>query len=77
MAAFNMSSMIRWLDFNDTWLGEEWGHPSDCIGALLSCCYYANTCFILFACKRDCDLGLPFIFWFNMTVLLVSACLLD
>ncbi len=35
-AAFNIGTMIRWLDFNDTWLGEEWGHPSDNIGGLLA-----------------------------------------
>jgi 2-methylcitrate dehydratase len=29
MAAFNIGCMIRWLDFNDTWLAAEWGHPSD------------------------------------------------
>jgi 2-methylcitrate dehydratase len=28
-AAFNLGTMIRWLDFNDTWLAAEWGHPSD------------------------------------------------
>ncbi|CAG0905067.1 unnamed protein product, partial [Darwinula stevensoni] len=35
-AAFNLSTMIRWLDYNDTWLAEEWGHPSDNIGGILS-----------------------------------------
>ena len=34
-AAFNTSMLIRWLDYNDTWLAAEWGHPSDNIGALL------------------------------------------
>jgi 2-methylcitrate dehydratase len=34
-AAFNLGAMIRWLDFNDTWLAAEWGHPSDNIGAIL------------------------------------------
>jgi 2-methylcitrate dehydratase len=29
LAAFNIGAMIRWLDFNDTWLAAEWGHPSD------------------------------------------------
>ena len=33
--AFNLGTMIRWLDFNDTWLAAEWGHPSDNIGGLL------------------------------------------
>ncbi len=35
-AAFNMGAMIRWLDYNDTWLAEEWGHPSDNLGAILA-----------------------------------------
>ena len=32
-AAFNIGAMVRWLDFNDTWLAAEWGHPSDNLGA--------------------------------------------
>jgi 2-methylcitrate dehydratase len=35
-AAFNIGAMIRWLDFNDTWLAAEWGHPSDNLGGILS-----------------------------------------
>jgi 2-methylcitrate dehydratase len=35
-AAFTRGAMIRWLDFNDTWLAAEWGHPSDNLGAILS-----------------------------------------
>ena len=34
--AFNIGAMIRWLDFNDTWLAAEWGHPSDNLGAILA-----------------------------------------
>jgi len=34
-AAFNIGTMIRWLDFNDTWLAAEWGHPSDNLGLSL------------------------------------------
>src|SRR4051794_25598785 len=34
-AAFNIGVMIRWLDFNDTWLAAEWGHPSDNLGGIL------------------------------------------
>ncbi len=34
-AAFNIGAMVRWLDFNDTWLAAEWGHPSDNLGAIL------------------------------------------
>jgi 2-methylcitrate dehydratase len=35
-AAFNIGAMIRWLDFNDTWLAAEWGHPSDNLGSILA-----------------------------------------
>lgn len=34
-AAFNLGAMVRWLDFNDTWLASEWGHPSDNLGGIL------------------------------------------
>lgn len=36
MAAFNIGAMVRWLDFNDTWLAAEWGHPSDNLGGILA-----------------------------------------
>lgn len=36
-AAFDIGTMIRWLDFNDTWLAAEWGHPSDNLGGILGC----------------------------------------
>ena len=35
-AAFNIGTIVRWLDFNDTWLAAEWGHPSDNLGAILA-----------------------------------------
>ena len=35
-AAFDIGAMIRWLDFNDTWLAAEWGHPSDNLGGILA-----------------------------------------
>lgn len=35
-AAFNLGTMVRWLDFNDTWLAAEWGHPSDNLGGILA-----------------------------------------
>src|SRR5512138_2250593 len=41
-AAFNLGAMIRWLDYNDTWLAAEWGHPSDNLGAILSVADYLN-----------------------------------
>jgi len=39
-AAFNLGSMIRWLDYNDTWLAAEWGHPSDNLGGLIVTALY-------------------------------------
>jgi 2-methylcitrate dehydratase len=41
-AAFNIGAMIRWLDFNDTWLAAEWGHPSDNLGAILAVADYLS-----------------------------------
>lgn len=41
-AAFNIGCTIRWLDYNDTWLAAEWGHPSDNLGAILACVDYGN-----------------------------------
>jgi 2-methylcitrate dehydratase len=41
-AAFNIGCMIRWLDFNDTWLAAEWGHPSDNLGAILASADYLS-----------------------------------
>ncbi|MGF1686608.1 bifunctional 2-methylcitrate dehydratase/aconitate hydratase [Photobacterium japonica] len=41
-AAFNIGCMIRWLDFNDTWLAAEWGHPSDNLGAILATADYLS-----------------------------------
>src|SRR5688572_24385708 len=40
LAAFNIGTLIRWLDFNDTWLAAEWGHPSDNLGAILAVADY-------------------------------------
>jgi 2-methylcitrate dehydratase len=39
-AAFNIGALVRWLDFNDTWLAAEWGHPSDNVGAILAVADY-------------------------------------
>ena len=41
-AAFDIGAMIRWLDFNDTWLAAEWGHPSDNLGAILAVADWRN-----------------------------------
>src|SRR5215469_8467382 len=39
-AAFCVGAMVRWLDYNDTWLAAEWGHPSDNLGAILAVADY-------------------------------------
>jgi len=49
-AAFNLGSMIRWLDFNDTWLAAEWGHPSDNLGGILAAALLME--------KRQCRVSL-------------------
>lgn len=41
-AAFNIGAMVRWLDFNDTWLAAEWGHPSDNLGAIWAVADYLS-----------------------------------
>lgn len=41
-AAFDIGTIVRWLDFNDTWLAAEWGHPSDNLGAILACADYQD-----------------------------------
>ncbi|MGC3960925.1 MAG: bifunctional 2-methylcitrate dehydratase/aconitate hydratase [Verrucomicrobiota bacterium] len=41
-AAFNIGTLVRWLDFNDTWLAAEWGHPSDNLGAILALADYST-----------------------------------
>jgi 2-methylcitrate dehydratase len=50
-AAFDIGTLIRWLDFNDTWLAAEWGHPSDNLGAILA---VAD-----FMCRRPAPAGRP------------------
>lgn len=42
LAAFNIGTLIRWLDFNDTWLAAEWAHPSDNLGAILAVADYVS-----------------------------------
>jgi 2-methylcitrate dehydratase len=41
-SAFNIGAMVRWLDFNDTWLAAEWGHPSDNLGGILAVADYLS-----------------------------------
>ena len=40
--AFDIGCIVRWLDYNDTWLAAEWGHPSDNLGAILSVCDFVS-----------------------------------
>jgi 2-methylcitrate dehydratase len=42
MGAFNIGALVRWLDFNDTWLAAEWGHPSDNLGGILAVADYLS-----------------------------------
>ncbi len=42
LAAFNIGTLVRWLDFNDTWLAAEWGHPSDNLGGILAIADYLS-----------------------------------
>ena len=49
--AFNIGAMVRWLDFNDTWLAAEWGHPSDNLGAILAVADYLSRRAV--AARRD------------------------
>lgn len=41
-AAFDIGCMVRWLDYNDTWLAAEWGHPSDNLGGILAVTDYIS-----------------------------------
>lgn len=50
-AAFNNGALIRWLDYNDTWLAAEWGHPSDNLGGILAITDYL--------CRQSCAAGGP------------------
>ena len=43
-AAWDIGCIIRWLDYNDTWLAAEWGHPSDNLGAILAVADHASQC---------------------------------
>lgn len=56
-AAFDNGALIRWLDFNDTWLAQEWGHPSDNLGALLAVTDYMSRQEHnkVFTCRDLCD----------------------
>lgn len=64
-AAFNIGAMIRWLDFNDTWLAAEWGHPSDNLGAILAVADYL--------CRARCREGLAPILMKDVLTAMIKA----
>jgi len=64
-AAFNIGTMIRWLDFNDTWLAAEWGHPSDNLGAILAVADYL--------CRLNCAHGKPPILMQDVLTAMIKA----
>jgi len=64
-AAFNIGTMIRWLDFNDTWLAAEWGHPSDNLGAILAVADYI--------CRENCQHGKPPILMHDVLTAMIKA----
>jgi len=64
-AAFNIGTMIRWLDFNDTWLAAEWGHPSDNLGAILAVADYIS--------RLNEKAGKPSILMHNVLTAMIKA----
>lgn len=64
-AAFNIGTLIRWLDFNDTWLAAEWGHPSDNLGAILAMADYLS--------RHRVQAGLPSITMHQVLNLMIKA----
>ncbi len=64
-AAFNIGTMIRWLDFNDTWLAAEWGHPSDNLGAILAVADYT--------CRERCRQGKDPVLMLDVLTAMIKA----
>jgi 2-methylcitrate dehydratase len=64
-AAFNIGTMIRWLDFNDTWLAAEWGHPSDNLGAILAVSDYL--------CRKNSAQGKKPILMYDVLTAMIKA----
>ncbi|EGG15752.1 methenyl tetrahydrofolate cyclohydrolase / NADP-dependent methylene H4F dehydrogenase [Cavenderia fasciculata] len=64
-AAFNIGCMNRWLDFNDTWLGREWGHPSDNLASILAVAEYKS--------RENIKVGLPPLTMNDVLVALIKA----
>jgi 2-methylcitrate dehydratase len=64
-AAFNIGTMIRWLDYNDTWLAAEWGHPSDNLGGILAVADYIS--------RKNLALGEAMLTMHDVLVAMVKA----
>lgn len=64
-AAFDIGTMIRWLDFNDTWLAAEWGHPSDNIGGILAVADYIS--------QKNIYLGLAPLTLYDVFIAMIKA----
>lgn len=64
-AAFNIGTMIRWLDFNDTWLAAEWGHPSDNLGAILAVADYIS--------RQNIQKGMSSLYMRDVLTLMIKA----
>lgn len=64
-AAFDIGAMIRWLDFNDTWLAAEWGHPSDNIGGILAVADHIS--------QRRIYMGLPPLTMHDVFIAMIKA----
>jgi len=65
MAAFNIGILVRWLDFNDTWLAAEWGHPSDNVGGILAAAEYVS--------RRNSDQGKQPYFVRDLLIAMIKA----
>jgi 2-methylcitrate dehydratase len=64
-AAFNIGAMVRWLDYNDTWLAAEWGHPSDNLGGILAVADYLS--------RQAVALGKPSLTMRDVLVAMIQA----
>lgn len=64
-AAFNIGTMVRWLDYNDTWLAAEWGHPSDNLGAILAVADYIS--------RQNVQQGKPSLCMQDVLTLMIKA----
>ena len=64
-AAFNIGTMVRWLDYNDTWLAAEWGHPSDNLGAILAMADYVS--------RQNLQQGKPSLSMHDVLTLMIKA----